>query len=367
MSERRHLRGLTSTRFIAALFVLLSHAIGPNQRTLIDLGYLGVTFFFVLSGFVLAFSDSAQIGAPSFYRNRFARLAPLNYLTLAVASLVPLGSANGAVTGIQQLTFTSAWTTAGSHSYNDVAWSLSCEAFFYMCFPVINRLMCRLAAKAVAGVVVSGLLIEALVSLIQHQTGFAYLYTYDFPPYRLIEFIAGVGLARLVVLGVSISRVVQQRLQLSAVMVTLGVVVVDARHTIPRSVAAIPALLVAAVIIYVVATNELSGHAGWLRSPVLVRLGQWSFALYLVHLLVIREICFLLHRRVAGYLPWWAVILTVVASVSLAGVLHEFIEKPLERMLRAPRRSNTPRPPGTQIKRGSAAPTIGTARSQLLQ
>lgn len=44
------LNALTSLRFFAATFVVIHHTIGPGGTPLVDLGFLGVTFFFVLLG-----------------------------------------------------------------------------------------------------------------------------------------------------------------------------------------------------------------------------------------------------------------------------------------------------------------------------
>ena len=76
-------------RFVAALAVVLLHVTASrvNPEPLVDLGsaagrvaelgYLGVTFFFALSGFVLTWSASGRRLSPAaFFRRRFARVYP---------------------------------------------------------------------------------------------------------------------------------------------------------------------------------------------------------------------------------------------------------------------------------------------------
>jgi peptidoglycan/LPS O-acetylase OafA/YrhL len=100
---------------------VLHHAYLSSPFHMLSLGYLGVTYFFVLSGFVLTWSQSARYGAGTFYRHRFARIGPLHYLTLVVAVVVPLNVVPSLATLIQNLTFTQAWTFDGTRSFNWVS------------------------------------------------------------------------------------------------------------------------------------------------------------------------------------------------------------------------------------------------------
>ena len=70
-----------------------------------------------------------------------------------------------------------------------------------------------------------------------------------------------------------------------------------------------------------------------LRSKSLVRLSQWSFALYLVDELVIRIRPFL--TELPATETFSAAILAIDAAIALFGLLHGFIEKPAEKWLRS--------------------------------
>ena len=115
-----------------------------------DLGYVGVSFFFVLSGFVLTWSMSPTRTRRRFYFLRFARIWPLHAVTTAYVGLfiaekfwIPSGAGIVAV-----VTATQAFSIH-NHTYyglNGVSWSLSCEAFFYLLFPfVVSSLLGRRA------------------------------------------------------------------------------------------------------------------------------------------------------------------------------------------------------------------------------
>ena len=85
--DRDRLPSLTGLRFWAALLVVTYHLSRQYHRlplvsSLVWYGRDGVTFFFVLSGFVLAWSYAGAALVPDrvFYRRRFARVWPLHLL-----------------------------------------------------------------------------------------------------------------------------------------------------------------------------------------------------------------------------------------------------------------------------------------------
>ena len=72
---QKQLEPLTSIRFLFALLVVLFHGLEPRPdtldvfpgllKTVISHGYVGVSFFFVLSGFILAYSYAGRVRQPS--------------------------------------------------------------------------------------------------------------------------------------------------------------------------------------------------------------------------------------------------------------------------------------------------------------
>jgi peptidoglycan/LPS O-acetylase OafA/YrhL len=122
----------------------------------------GVTVFFSISGFLITltslrrFGSLAKMRAAIFYRIRFARIAPLLLLLLAVLSVLDLVHANGFEIGrshttlpralLAALTFHINWFEA-AHGYLpanwDVLWSLSVEEMFYLFFPLACLLLFR--------------------------------------------------------------------------------------------------------------------------------------------------------------------------------------------------------------------------------
>src|SRR5512140_2565358 len=154
------LHALTGARFFAALHVVLFHfgaalfaGVPAWADRLRDSGYAAVSFFFVLSGFILAhqYGPSAEAGsfdARRFWVNRFARIYPV--YALGLAALVPLawdaelGRATFGDTSLlakvvtlgAHLTMTQAWVPRLVASWNLPGWSLCAEAVFYASFPL---------------------------------------------------------------------------------------------------------------------------------------------------------------------------------------------------------------------------------------
>jgi peptidoglycan/LPS O-acetylase OafA/YrhL len=169
------LPALTGLRFFLALWVILHHLTGAGMMlevsaralpdglySLIRGGYLAVTTFFVLSGFVLARSYAGtrwdSQGLWRYAIGRVARVYPVYLLSLAVvAPFIAADSAPGkplllAVHGL----LLQGWLGHLPVNWNTPAWSLSCEMFFYLIFPLAAVLLVRanwrgtLVAAAVA-------------------------------------------------------------------------------------------------------------------------------------------------------------------------------------------------------------------------
>ena len=161
-ARRRELPALTGVRFLAAWYVVMFHALpGLTHRypvpqllqAFLSNGYLAVGLFFLLSGFILAYTYEGQIDGASarerFWEARFARIYPVYLLSLVLsytfAASLPF-STRLAVLGMVQ-----AWNPFNpdiAGAWNYPAWTLSTEAFFYLCFPFVVPWISRKSDRA---------------------------------------------------------------------------------------------------------------------------------------------------------------------------------------------------------------------------
>jgi peptidoglycan/LPS O-acetylase OafA/YrhL len=150
MSKRR-ISALTSLRFFAASMIVFDHATAHDHGWIRDVPYYqGVTFFFVLSGFILTYSYpvlAEKKDVLNFWLARFARIWPAYFFSLIWAIvLVPgwltmLVTPYGAFRTALSIVGLQAWIPQMEYFFypNAVGWSLSVEAFFYLLFPFLIR------------------------------------------------------------------------------------------------------------------------------------------------------------------------------------------------------------------------------------
>ena len=350
------LDGLTGLRWWAAFMVFLYHMLvfAPLPgviSTVFAQGYFGVTFFFVLSGFVLTWSARPDVPTSTFYWRRFARIWPSHMVALLFAipvfytlAVIPEGSfLKPFDLGILLLSVVliQGWWSAPSilFSGNPAAWTLTCEAFFYALHPWISRVLNRLSrngALIFAGAVVVWAFTYRGLAVLLPESAIAAM---PLPLVRVSEFILGMALAWAIRRGwrIRIAPVVGIGLMVGvvsaiALVSRLGIDLPLIKH--------IPAFgnelftIACAVAIVALAQKALAGKRSWFESKLQVKLGEWSFAFYLVHATVIY-----LALRIFGLQePSWANLLwfgvVLVIDLVLAWALHSFVERPLEKRMR---------------------------------
>ncbi|WP_326702335.1 acyltransferase [Streptomyces cyaneofuscatus] len=376
------LPSLTGLRFFAALLVFLFHTslsnspIPPNdpinpfgdegiatayEKALLNTGYIGVSFFFVLSGFVLAWSSRPGQRTTAFWRRRMTKLFPNHLVVFAVSLVLFAGAAISSVGHWLPNLFL-------AHSFfpqpeinlsmSPPSWSLSSELLFYLLFPLLIVPIRKIrdgqlwlwAAAMVAGTVLVQLVSLHLVpdtpkSAISPISDLQFWFGYLFPPGRLFEFVLGVLLARIVLAGRWPRRI---DLPFSLVLMALGYA---AGFMVPFSYTFVTATIVPiGALIAAVAVTDVEGRHTWLARRPMVWLGEVSFGFYLVQGVTIFYLRSLMDGSTYGVPGALLVIAGFFVVCLLAGaLLHHGVEMPAMRRFsrsRAEREAATVRQDG---------------------
>lgn len=310
-------------------------------------GYISVSFFFMLSGFILAIvylRPGKSVQRRRFFLSRFARIYPL-YLAAILLDLphflhvqrsvthAPLSQTIGTI--VATLTLTQAWFP-NLHGLDNPSWSLSAEAFFYLLFPFFGAQMIRLSLRAT--LLLSVVVYTLGIALVQsfHPSGQTYS-----PLPHLFVFILGIALARFYIwMGKRPEHAL--RLQRTAPWMLLAGV--GAILAIPALRIPIPEIQlqhgIAAPFFALVILALASGNRFIVRplSPNwLVTLGEASFALYLIH----QPIAAILRSSIERHgTPMLLVYLLVCVSLSVLSLY--FLEIPMRFWILSKERIRSP-------------------------
>ncbi|WAC70134.1 acyltransferase family protein [Microbacterium sp. SL75] len=366
----RHLPSLTGLRWATAMLIFGHHLMaveyfggtaGTVWAFVFEAGKTGVTLFFILSGFVLAWGHKPRQSAGSFYWHRFARIYPLHLVgvglaLVAAATLVPEIRTAGRAPLVANVFLVNGWVPDWWQAGNPASWSLVCEAFFYLSFPFLIRPLVRLSNRARTVVVVGSLVLVALAPQIAAVSPVP-MAAASTPLLRLPEFVLGVTLALVLKSGAWMPLKLRYTVPLAVVGYALSeappIPGTDIHPGLAATVGSF-ALLVASL-----AAADAHGRSTFLARPVWQELGRVSFAFYLVHLLVIASVS---SSWPDGHpqLPWRHALLLALAAfaiaLAIAWVLHRAVEIPAQKWLLRYDRSR-------HVSEGTGASVGGEARA----
>lgn len=390
--KRRYITGLDGIRAIAVIMVLAYHL----KLALFKSGFLGVTVFFVLSGYLITgiliseVEEEGTIDLKNFWLRRIRRLVPA-VMSMAVVIIFVSAVVNRVIftKGCKDflasvLGFNNWWQIFNKVSYFEAAgvpspfthcWSLAIETQFYLIYPLILLGIYKLAksrgeGRAKRGLLFAGVtLLLALISVIlmivlfdpQKDASRVYYGTDT----RAFSLLFGALLAILWEY-----RMVPRRLSASVNMV-LGSV----------SFAALLVMTIAingssnfwyrggqfvGTILTVLMVYAVSGRKTWLSrflsNPVLKWIGDRSYSIYLWHYPII----LLISKGIKA--SWWITLIEIVLSVVLAELSYRFIETPIRHgiigeylnILRSRPRSRQEKKRQVQVVRRSLKVMAGT-------
>lgn len=336
--KAEHFPALTGLRFILALWVILHHLTGPGQHleaaalalpyplyALIRGGYLAVTTFFVLSGFVLARRYPVDLWSCNrlldYGAGRIARVYPVYLLSLAMVApfILADGTSGKGAYLAAHLTLLQGWLGHIPVNWNTPAWSLSCEMFFYLSFPLAAAFLLRLQWR---GIFAAGVFAIALTRVL-----WAVGVSDEIKPLiHLSDFLMGVAASRAVDLMRATERAPRGAWLYGPALLLSGTLIAYPALLPPRvdlNTALRP--LNAAILI----GFALGG--GWpartLSLPVAVYLGKASYAMYILHV-----------PLMWWYLRWvkdFSATIYIGGVIVVSALVYRAIEEPANRYLRA--------------------------------
>lgn len=321
---------LTSLRAFAAASVLIYHfgTHGVVRHTAIgDMGFVGVPFFFVLSGFVLTWSFTPGTNAWTFYRRRFARVYPSHLVVTLFALVLITPVAKGWASFVASVSLTQSWFTSDSIVYgmNGVTWTLACEAAFYLAFPLAIVLLRRLSMGMRWAIAAAWFAAALTFSLASEHLPYRLAIMADASPLvRFNEFLLGV------VAAMALANGWRPRIHMWwAVLAGAGSLVLCLLLPIPRVAAnqlMVPAFL---AMILAAVRSDVDHRLGILNRRWLVWAGEVSFTFYLVHELVMLNV-----RSWLGFDGLQMAVIVAVVAATCAIVLHRVVEQPFRSRLR---------------------------------
>lgn len=337
--ERVHLFPLTSLRFFAALAIVLFHLDKHVPITFPNSLSLGVSFFFVLSGFILTHAYGEEFPIKQFFLNRFARLWPVHVFCFMLSILLlEAERVELSVRTLLNLTLLQAWVPLKGvpFAFNGPSWSISAELFFYALFPLLVKCH-RLVLILVLCLAISILSFQFIelqspseISSIPIYSFLTAHYLLQFPPVRLAEFVAGILAGRLYKRGWGANfggsffeaTAIVVMIYYSTWLSTLrsGDLPISAEFKLWFSQTG--AMFVFAALIFVFAHGR--GLIGkFISNRVFVKLGEISFCTYMFHYIVIR---FCVENMSQVH---WAINAVFVIVVSYGGswLMYELVER----------------------------------------
>ncbi|MFT6479960.1 MAG: peptidoglycan/LPS O-acetylase OafA/YrhL [Spirosomataceae bacterium] len=301
-------------------------------------GFFAVTFFFVLSGFVLGlsyhdkFEDDKAGDLKKYFILRIARIYPI-YALAILASMAGdylyLDKTYSLGTILLNLSLLQAWFRSDYISFP--AWSLSCEAFFYIIFPVVMIYVRRLSyISVVKKMMYVWILSLAAITLLVVVLFPGDLFWHLHPLVNAPSFLLGVGTS---VVYRKLSQ--SDKLKFYSGVAFAAVVAVVGGQLLSKpsyaiEMAQVPGFML--FLLFLALMSERHILVKFFKNKFLVLLGKASYALYLFHTLTYE----IWSRELEKVYTGQSRLLYVVAAIfmiTVSVILYKFYEKPMYRLI----------------------------------
>lgn len=350
------IKPLTSLRFFFAMMVFSSHLtfiIKPEENSALNWinqhifseGFIGVSFFFILSGFILSYTYQEKIinrttSTYDFWIARIARIYPLHILTIMM--IVPLIFKEQIATGeifilkfLLNITLLQSFIPNSDYyfSLNAPSWSISDEWFFYLVFPALIFFINR---NNKLKWILFFLLLIAIPSamLFVNQSHQHYLF-YINPVFRLADFAIGIFLFN-ISLKLKTTTLSEKHIYTLIELCSIGLFILffvfhnkipivyrySCYYWLPMS-----------IIIFVFSLQK-GGISSMLSNSFLIVLGEISFGIYMIHSVIIGYFFAFNLKFFHISNNYMIIFITLAITLFLSYIIFIFYEKPCNKYIK---------------------------------
>jgi exopolysaccharide production protein ExoZ len=339
--QSRKIVSIQVCRGLAALLVVLTHISGvekthfaSNHLRLFGYGNIGVDLFFVISGIVIASVTAGKFGSPRnaavFLYHRFARIFPIFWiyttLTLIANRLAPLADSN-----IHPRSFNilSSYLLIPTRLPMPVfqGWTLSFELYFYLAVALLLLAPARVASWLL---VLWGIAVVALKLHIGLSP--ALIVNMLINP-SILEFLAGYALFHIYRRS-RLHPAAGIVLIAASLLLLIAIILRNDPVAIANQPWRRPLLYGSFAALFLFGAMELERTRVIRYLPLFASIGDWSYSIYLSHVLVVNLVADLIARSLSGPSSIFLITAISIAAVLFVGYLsYTYLERPLITLL----------------------------------
>ncbi|MEH0834591.1 acyltransferase [Pectobacterium cacticida] len=353
------LPSLNGIRIVAAILVYFFHASLDNMlspfanQTIANAnayffsksGWMCVSFFFILSGFVMVWSYKPIDNKLNFYKKRLAKIYPVNIFVMFLFIATGLIGLNQVDIWLPNVLLIQSWLPNAENYIggNIPSWFLCTIVLFYIIFPFLYKIVIKINPKYLwFSVAMLYLLMIAIQFAVYRYTQSSNLVSgwplyireeqwwlsYTFPLTRIIEPIIGMLLSRIIIEGKWFPMSANTGIVLSIIIYFINLFV-PLQFSF-NLITLIPLIL----LIGSLAESDIRKQHSFLHSKTMIWLGNISFGFYMIHYFVLSLIRVWTDGEKYSFLDASIIILSgLLVSIFLGWLLYRFIELPCSKFI----------------------------------
>ncbi|WP_366143281.1 acyltransferase [Soonwooa sp.] len=336
------IKPLTSLRFFFAFMVLLSHFPFPFNNVFYKIfsnGSVGVSFFFILSGFILTHNYEARFASgynkQKFWLDRIIRIYPVHIIFLSFFALFFICSGN---------LFPNFFLKYLSHffliqnyipikdvysNFNKPSWSICCELFFYFLFPF---LVLRIRKNTLLFLIL--ILVFPIILYLINNSGSMYIGISPF--FRLPDFIVGIFSYKIYTWAKpkfkDLSLLSTSVIEVASIVILVSSLYLFSGMDYYR---VFPIFWLPMVVFIIVMSLSTGTFSKIISHKIFIYLGEISYSIYMSHYLIITLATTYLRDSIIFKNRISALLFIVLITIIISSISYHLIEMKLGKKLKS--------------------------------